>query len=326
MKAEENISPKISIIVPVYKVEDYLQRCIDSILLQTFTDWELLLVDDGSPDQSGKICDIYTQKDSRIKTFHNTNHGASYSRFFGVEKSVGDFIIFVDSDDSIPKDALQLLYNYGIKYQADITIGGYKRIHQNRKTDYCGFTFDVISNEYLLFLLVTGNWKLYGPVAKLFKRELFKKNIPDIPKDICVGEDLLMNVYLATQAKTVVLIPYPVYHYFQIRTSTVHTFKYTLEYVCLYLQELKKILVQNNISNIDILLSHYKINIAYNLMLDDSKDSIDYKSEIIIGIIESAKNIKKTKKEKIILCLLKYKIPRVIYKKVIRKYILNCGK
>ena len=86
--------PKISIIVPVYKAEKYLNRCIDSILAQTFTDWELLLIDDGSPDRSGEICDEYALRDSRIKVWHRQNGGPSSARNLGIERAQGKYIWF----------------------------------------------------------------------------------------------------------------------------------------------------------------------------------------------------------------------------------------
>lgn len=98
-------APKISVIVPVYKVEQYLPRCIDSILAQTFTDFELLLIDDGSPDNSGHICDEYAEKDSRIRVFHKENGGVSSARNVGIAKAEGEWISFVDADDWIPHNA-----------------------------------------------------------------------------------------------------------------------------------------------------------------------------------------------------------------------------
>jgi len=92
------MSPKISIIVPVYKVEPYLRKCIDSILAQTFTDFELILVDDGSPDGCGKICDEYAKKDNRILVIHKSNGGLSSARNAGLEIAKGEYIGFVDSD------------------------------------------------------------------------------------------------------------------------------------------------------------------------------------------------------------------------------------
>ena len=99
--------PKVSIIVPVYKVEAYLHRCVESILAQTYTDWELLLVDDGSPDQSGIICDEYDRKDARIKVFHKENGGVSLARNLGLDNAEGEFITFIDADDFIDSDCLE---------------------------------------------------------------------------------------------------------------------------------------------------------------------------------------------------------------------------
>ena len=111
------IMPQISVIVPVYNVEKYLPRCIDSILAQTFTDFELILVDDGSPDRCGEICDEYAARDSRIKVFHQINRGQAAARNTGVRQSVGEWICFTDSDDMIHPQLLQTLYDSVCRYQ-----------------------------------------------------------------------------------------------------------------------------------------------------------------------------------------------------------------
>lgn len=102
----EKYSPKISIVVPVYKVENYLRKCIDSLLAQTFHDFEILLIDDGSPDNSGKICDDYSKGNSNVRTFHIPNSGVSIARNFGIEKASGEWICFVDSDDWVENSYL----------------------------------------------------------------------------------------------------------------------------------------------------------------------------------------------------------------------------
>ena len=120
-------SSKISVIVPVYKAEKFLHRCVDSILSQTFKDFELLLVDDGSPDGSGAICDEYAKTDDRVRVFHIPNGGANRAREWGVNKACNsEYITFVDSDDTLPPTALQDLYVLtNNKY--DIVIGSYDR-------------------------------------------------------------------------------------------------------------------------------------------------------------------------------------------------------
>lgn len=102
--------PMISIIVPIYNVEQFLHCCIDSILAQTFTDWELLLIDDGSPDKSGEICDEYAKKDSRIRVFHKENGGVSSARNLGLDKAQGEWVTFIDADDYILPDFIKGLY------------------------------------------------------------------------------------------------------------------------------------------------------------------------------------------------------------------------
>ena len=113
---------KVSIIVPIYKVEKYLEKCIDSILNQTYKNLEIILVDDGSPDKCPKICDDYAKKDERIKVIHKKNGGLSDARNFGIDIATGDYISFIDSDDFISKDYVEYLLNLIIKYDADISI------------------------------------------------------------------------------------------------------------------------------------------------------------------------------------------------------------
>ena len=317
--------PIISIIIPVYNTVSYLSRCINSVLMQVFQEWEIILVDDGSSDDSGKICDGYASKDRRIKVFHNTNNGASYSRFFGMQKASGEYICFVDADDSLPQDALEKLYGYCVQYNADIIVGGYTRMCDGKIIDYCGFPLEIVTGKSYLFSLLTGNWKIYGPVAKLFKRKLFSYPHPNIPKDIHVGEDLLMNVFLAAHANSVVFIPHSVYNYYQITTSATHTFKYTVDYMLLYLSELKKILQENEVRNVEVFLSHYKIIIMYNVLLDDVDDEIDYRSNNIRNILKDVQHIDKTTKERMILLLVKHRLLRIYYRRLVKNYRNGTG-
>ena len=101
--------PSISIIVPVYKVEKYLDRCVESLVRQTFDDIEIILVDDGSPDKSGKMCDEWEKKDERIRVIHKKNGGLSEARNYGIEAARGDYVAFIDSDDWIDDDMMEIL-------------------------------------------------------------------------------------------------------------------------------------------------------------------------------------------------------------------------
>lgn len=121
----KTVNPSISIIVPVYKVEKYLERCLDSIISQTFTDWECILIDDGSPDNSGKICDEYAKKDERFIVIHQENAGVSAARNVGLDVAKGDYISFVDSDDWVESIFLEVQYNDIVSRDYDVCICGF---------------------------------------------------------------------------------------------------------------------------------------------------------------------------------------------------------
>ena len=110
----------ISIIVPIYNTERYLTECLESIRAQTYPDFECLLVDDGSTDDSGKICDLFREKDSRFKVFHNSNHGVSYSRNYGIQNAKGYYLTFIDSDDVVDPEMLEKLTSGVEQSEADI--------------------------------------------------------------------------------------------------------------------------------------------------------------------------------------------------------------
>ena len=311
----------ISIIVPVYNVEKYISRCIDSIISQTFKNWELILIDDGSPDNSGKICDEYANIDSRIKVFHIQNSGVAKARFIGVSHASNEYICFIDSDDSIPNNSLELLCKHNVNNSYDIIAGSYTRIFSNDRKDFCGLTPCSLSGEEYLMMLLTGNWKLYGPVAKLYRRTLFtSNNLPNIPKKIRVGEDLLMNIFIACYANRICLIPDSVYNYFQIGTSVTHNFKYTIEYTKDFIDILSNILLTSNQTNVNTYLTHYKLNMIYNVILDDINDKINYQSEFITTLLKDAHKTRLNSKEKIIIILLKNKYIRIYYRIFFRRY------
>lgn len=128
---ESSVQPEISVIVPVYNVEEYLERCVKSIQGQTFSAFEIILVDDGSTDQSGRICDKMAETDARIHVIHKANGGLSDARNAGKKAASGQFLIFVDSDDFIREDALEILYKHATEKCADIVFGGVCNCYEN---------------------------------------------------------------------------------------------------------------------------------------------------------------------------------------------------
>ena len=191
--------PIISIIIPVYNVQNFLPRCVDSILAQSFKDFELILVDDGSTDTSGFICDEYAHKDSRIRVFHNENCGAAAARKFGVSQAMGQWIEFVDSDDSITPDSIEKLYNIAKSQKYDIVIG---TLNINNKNVFQHKIHGSISRiEYIIALLLSNT--SVGPVAKLYRSNLFQSLDWQTPKEIRNNEDLLMLIAISTRIERV---------------------------------------------------------------------------------------------------------------------------
>ena len=183
-----NQSPKISIIVPVYNVEKYLPRCIDSILSQTFKDFELLLIDDGSPDNSGKICDEYAQKDSRVRVFHKPNGGVSSARNLGLDNAQGEWITFIDSDDYIGDDFLEIPDNT----LEDLLIQNYKLIIDG-ELFLKSFEKKVILDSGMKDLVNENIAKrIYRvPWAKFFKKSIIDNNNIRFADGVKIGEDTL---------------------------------------------------------------------------------------------------------------------------------------
>lgn len=216
--------PKISVVVPIYKAERFLHCCVDSILAQTFKDFEVLLVDDGSPDNSGTICDAYAKADSRVRVFHIANSGANRAREWGVTHAYNsEYITFVDSDDLLPPTALQDLYALtNDKY--DIIIGSYDRNpkqYTNGEID----KFELVREIYHYNIASS-------PYAKLFRRELFDDKTFDLPRDFVMGEDFIMNLRLAFACQRNIRVSSTiVYHYNDNAEGIMNTFNYTLDYL-----------------------------------------------------------------------------------------------
>lgn len=214
---------KLSIIVPVYKVEQFLDKCIESILAQTFTDFELILVDDGSPDNCGKMCDVWSTKDKRIKVIHKENGGLSDARNAGIDIAQGDYIGLVDSDDYIKHDMFEVLLSNLEKYNADISMCGYvdvyadgvRKVNANRNVYEWG-------QEEAIHQILLGKLLSVHAVTKLYKRQLFDNVRYPVGK---VSEDAYVIMDIMAQVKNAVFTPYSAYCYVH-RGNSINTSKY----------------------------------------------------------------------------------------------------
>lgn len=208
--------PKISIIIPVYKVEKYLRRCLDSLVAQTFTDWECILVDDGSPDNSGAICDEYAEKDGRFRVFHQENAGVSAARNKALDEAKGEWIGFVDSDDWIDAETYEVAYNRAVKEGADLIQWGY--VHElSSKSLYRPSQEKIFTYEDSNIYWEPSMWN------KLISAKLILDNNIIFPEGTKLSEDRLFAFKCYIKAKKCVAIENCFYHYRSNETSASHS-------------------------------------------------------------------------------------------------------
>tara|TARA_R110002072_G_scaffold224998_1_gene382114 strand:+ start:35089 stop:36084 length:996 start_codon:yes stop_codon:yes gene_type:complete len=185
------IEPKISIIVPVYNIAEYLPTCLDSILNQDFRDFELIIINDGSPDHSDVICDHYALKDSRIQVFHQVNKGVSAARNLGLEKARGEWICFIDGDDELyPNSLTTILKEVGIFNYEMIIARSYKNGGNLLKNENYKFDASFLSRTFNGYNLIVGKSYKRGSVCGcIFKRDFLKVNQLKFPLGLTIGED-----------------------------------------------------------------------------------------------------------------------------------------
>lgn len=218
----------VSIIVPVYNVEKYLRKCLDSISSQTLKEIEVILVDDGSTDSSSKICDEYSKIDNRFKVIHKTNGGLSDARNVGIDIARGQYIGFVDSDDYININMFEILYSNIIIYDADISVCDFKKVYEDNNDiieNYNGYIIHKYSNMDSLNQLYNENVFSFVPAwNKLYKKDLFKELRYKVGK---IHEDEYIIHELLYSCKNVIYITCDLYYYLQ-RDGSIMKLKYSI--------------------------------------------------------------------------------------------------
>lgn len=211
----------ISVVVPVYKVEKYLDKCVQSILTQTYRDFELILVDDGSPDKCPQMCDEYAKKDKRVRVIHKENGGLSEARNFGINFARGDFIAFIDSDDFVDKNFLKTLIELKDKFNADISIVGldvvYDYINISKKSH--GIVRLLSGDEAILNMLYQKDIDT-SSCAKLIRKEIVYNNMFPVGK---FHEDDFTTYKYFLSANKVALYTENMYFYVQHQGSIMHS-------------------------------------------------------------------------------------------------------
>lgn len=224
MIKELNENPKVSIIIPAYNIAPYLERCLESVRHQTYKELQIIIIDDGSTDQTGQIADSFAERDKRFQVIHKENRGVSAARKTGLEKAVGDYIGFVDGDDYIEPEMYEKLVGLSVEYSADIAHCGYQMVFPDRVDLYHGTGELRIQDSHTAVKdLLEGTMVEPGLVNKLYRYELFKGIEYD--PEIVINEDLLLNFLLFHRVYRSVFLDEPLYHY-MVRKNSASTSKW----------------------------------------------------------------------------------------------------
>lgn len=230
--------PKISVIVPIYKVEKYLKKCVDSILSQSFTDFELILVDDGSPDNCPQMCDDFAKQDKRIRVIHKENGGLSDARNAGIdwafENSDSEWFAFVDSDDWLHTDYLKKLYDACTQNDADICMCDFERVDENGKTVEKPHSFPdgVYSDKEDFFGILCSEWRTVVAWNKLYRRSVFDNIRYDFGK---IHEDEFIIHKLLAESNRICYLPEPLYYYV-MRGGSIMSFEKEIDIKLVFLE------------------------------------------------------------------------------------------
>ena len=269
---------KISIIVPVYNVENYLERCVESILKQTYTNFELLLVNDGSTDQSGDLCDQLALRDQRIRVIHKENGGLSAARNTGIDHASSDLIGFIDSDDYIDEDMYETLYRQLRESNADLSMcGHYDVFHQIPEKQVSEIKTWNLSSEEAIKMVMEAKVLSVTAVNKLYKKELFNHLKFEVGK---IAEDAFIMIRLLDQCQKVVATNEKKYYYVH-RENSITTQKFSLKFLNV---------IEAYEQNANIIREHYpviadvatmRLNWAYFYVLDRLLIDSNFKDKLL---------------------------------------------
>ena len=223
-------APFLSIIVPAYNVEDYIRHCVDSILQQTFTDFELILVDDGAKDNTGKICDEYAVQDERVKVIHKENGGLVSARKAGLKAADGRYVAYVDGDDWIASDMFSVLCGKAAETGADIVISDFvavggteEKLTQNMRAGF--YSREDLIREVYPSMLCAGEYFSFGfqpsLCSRIFRKELLFPYQMQVPDQIRLGEDAACSYACLLSAEKIVYLKESWFYYYRMRTASI---------------------------------------------------------------------------------------------------------
>lgn len=317
--------PLISIIVPAYNVERYLSNCLDSIINQTYKELEIILVDDGSTDSSGSICDEYALIDKRVRVLHNTNCGVSFARNAGIECANGELICFIDSDDTVECNYIECLVNKWLEDKSDLVICNIRDFYPNRivsKRKVEGRLTGVFREDY---------WKLIDllrvPVVKLYKKDIIKKYSIRFPTYIHTAEDQIWNFNYYSHVNSYGYVDQSLYNYFHRDNNSLSQLKDYKSYLAnlTKLNLEKEFLVVNKIDNANLVLTNHAFGTLKQFVLLSDRDNSYYEFKKRWDRIKAFVDTKvdaKTTKQKILFYLIDKNLLLLVY----FYYIINAAK
>ena len=275
------MTKKISIIIPVYNAEKYLERCLMSIIDQSYQDFEIILINDGSTDNSLNICNQFSEKDKRIKVYTKKNGGVSSARNYGIKKVITDYVCFIDSDDFISNDYLIILYSNIYDTNSDISVCGFIKYYKDEQVGDQKIQNKIIFDKKSAYDAMISNKQYAGYVwNKLYKFEIIKRMGDEIFKGN-MFEDFEFNCRYLNECKKIVYTPTQLYYYFINDSSVTGTFTINdriISGIDLYYSILNKY-DQNNIDSSD-LVAYVLLKYMYNLKYRAHK--LNYPKDVII--------------------------------------------
>ena len=285
------MEPKISIIVPVYNVEQYLERCVESLISQTYKNIEIILVDDGSKDNSGKLCDELAKRDPRILAYHKENGGLSDARNYGIDKATSDYVGFVDSDDFVDEDMYEILLSNLLKYDAEISFCRLYDVYNDKviKDNTPNEPYLMTSEQAIKMVLEAKVFSVTA-VNKLYKKCLFDQIRFDKGK---IAEDAFIMVDLLSRCEKIAATEAKKYYYMH-RENSITTQKFTPKFLnVIEAYEKNAKIVAEKYPNLKY-QADTRICWAYFYVLDRLLKDEEYKDEKLeIELIQSLKKNKR---------------------------------
>jgi len=296
------VNSKISVIVPVYNTCEYLEKCIDSICKQTYSNLEIIIVDDGSTDNSADLCDLLEKRDDRIKVFHKKNGGLSDARNYGIEHSTGEYLSFIDSDDYIEKDMYKYMLSNIIKYNCEIAICGWYLV-KNNEINNCKFVSngEVLDREQCMDRLLCNNSFDNFMCNKIFKKSLFNNVVFPVGKKM---EDLATLYKLIDKSNKIYIDSKPFYYYvlrdssitsnlfYQIDVDSFKPYIDRKDFLLVKYPNLKKRILSNFFTacRMNLIIAYKSPNRYFNFEREMEKNLFLYKKYIIFDSSLSIRN------------------------------------